>query len=161
LELLPEQSAAGGPFQRLASEVSLQTGDPEQALKRAENAVTQDPKDYRNHLWLGQMYWAAARGESAPGRLKKAEACLHQAVELAKTVPDPWVALVQFLARTGKKDQANETIREAARTIAPDQAELAQAQCHEAVGETTKARMLYENARSQKPQDAVVLRGLV
>src|SRR5262249_28082730 len=64
-------------------------------------------------------------------------------------------------ARTGKKDQANKTIKEAERTIAPDQAELALAQCHEAVGETTKARMLYEKARAQKPEDAVVLRGLV
>ena len=67
---------SGDPqLERLAAEVSLQTNDRARAVVQARKAIPTDSKDYRDHLWLGQILWAA--GESA-----KAEPELRRAVEL-------------------------------------------------------------------------------
>ncbi len=154
LRLLPEQGPALGGLRRVAAEVSWHTGDHDRALALAQKAVADDGKDYRDHVWLAQMLWAARRHDEA-------DAHFRRAVELAPAAPAPWVARVQFLARTGKQDRAAALIEDARGKIAPDQAALALAQCHEAVGQVKEAKELYDKALASRPQDVAVLRGLV
>jgi tetratricopeptide (TPR) repeat protein len=154
LRLVPEQSPIAEQLRRVAAEVSWQTGDYDRALTLAQKAVAADSKDYRDHVWLGQMLWAARKVDDA-------EAHLRQAVQLAGAEPAAWVALIQFLARTGKKSRATDEIKEAERRLTTVKAGLALAQCHEAVGDTEKARQLYEAVLAKRPKDVGVIRSFV
>ena len=110
-----------------------------------------DSKNYRDHLWLGQILWAAAE-------IANAERELRHAVELGGQAPDALVTLVQYLARTGRKDQAQKTIEEARGRLAGDRSSLALAQCYIEVGNLDQARAQFRSALATDPADVVVLR---
>jgi tetratricopeptide (TPR) repeat protein len=150
LKLLPQK----GGLERLAAEVLYRSGEYTDALRLARQAVSLDSKDYRDHIWLGELLWAA-------GFRNDAEARLAHAVELAPNKPDPWVALVQVLALTGQEKKARARIAEAKAQLPAGQADLALAQCHEAVGDSKEAQGLYESALAAHPDDAAVLRGYI
>jgi tetratricopeptide (TPR) repeat protein len=154
LRKLPEQTPLSAGLQRLAAELSLRTAagpqDYGRALELARKAVPADSKDYRDHIWLGQLHWAA-------GRLKEAEGSLRHAVALAEKAPDPWVALVHYLARTGQRAAAEEAARQAGGKMTGEQAPLALAQCEEAVGRVDRAGELYRAALKARPEDLVTL----
>jgi tetratricopeptide (TPR) repeat protein len=153
IRLLPESALQSGPFQRLAAEALLRTDNISRALELARTAVSKDSRDYRDHLWLGQVLWAANRPDEA-------EAALRHAVSLAETNPDAWVALVQHLARTGHKEKAEAALAEAGRKIPADQANLTLAQGHESLGRIKQAQTEYQAALSARPEDVTVLRAL-
>ncbi len=79
-----EQSLGSGDpqLQRLAAEVSLRINDPARALELARQSIPPGSKDYRDHLWLGQFYWAA-------GEIAKAEPELRRSVELGGSARRP------------------------------------------------------------------------
>jgi cellulose synthase operon protein C len=150
---LQESGLAAGDQQldRLAAEVSLQANDRERALAQARKAISPDSKDYRDRLWLGQILWAA--GEPA-----KAEPELRRAVELGGGAPDAWITLVQYLARTGHKDQARSAIDAARTRLAPEEAPLVLARCFEEVGDLDQVRAQLKLARAAHPDDVPTLR---
>jgi tetratricopeptide (TPR) repeat protein len=149
-----EQTPLLGDLQRLAAEVSFRSGrDNERALVLAKKAVADDPKSYRNHLWLAQVLWAV-------GQKVEAEPPLRRALELADNVPQTWVALVYYLARTGQREKAEAMIREAQNKIPADRATIALALCYEAIEDKDRARQLYEAALTAKPEDVAVLRSV-
>mgnify|MGYP002784730987 CR=1 FL=1 len=85
---------------RLGAEVSLGLRDPErwkQAVQRAEQAVTLPTRDYRDALWLANVYQAT--DQSA-----RAETLLQTTLEQARHVPDVWIAWLDHLAREGRRD---------------------------------------------------------
>ncbi len=125
-----------------------------QALELARKAVPPDSKDYRDHIWLGRLQWAA-------GMPKEGEASLRRALVLADQVPETWVALVQHLARTKEKQQAEAVIHQAEQKLPKGTALLDLAQCYDMVGNAKRARELYEAAFAARPQDVDVLRGMV
>jgi tetratricopeptide (TPR) repeat protein len=139
-------------FQRLAAEVSLRVDDPARALELARQSIAPGSKDYRDHLWLGQFYWAA--GE--PG---KAGPELRSAVELGGRAPEAWITLVRFLARTGSVEEARAVIERARRHLDGDQAAPDLARCYAEVGDTDRARALFRQALASKPDDLPTLRG--
>jgi cellulose synthase operon protein C len=136
---------------RLAAEVSLQVNDRARALELARKAAPVDSKNYRDHLWLGQIVWAA--GETA-----KAEPELRRAVELAAGAPDALITFVQYLARTGRKEQARTVIEQARGRLSGDQAFLALAQCYAELGDLDQARAQFRAALAKEPDDAAALR---
>jgi tetratricopeptide (TPR) repeat protein len=149
-----EQTPLLGDLQRLAAEVSFRSGrDNERALALAKKAVADDPKSYRNHLWLAQVLWAV-------GQKVEAEPALRRALELADNVPETWVALVYYLARTGQREKAEATIREAQNKLPVDRATIALALCYEAIEDKDRARQLYEAALAAKPEDVAVMRSV-
>ncbi|MBX6312993.1 MAG: tetratricopeptide repeat protein [Isosphaeraceae bacterium] len=154
LGMLSEQAPLPDDLKRLAAAISLHTQDPEHALQRAHAAGLAQSPDYRDHVWLGQLLEA-----SGPGRHAAAEAELRRAVMMAEDAPDPWVALVQFLARTGQKPQAEAALREAQRKLPPGQAPLALARCYEAIGQGAQAEQQYRAALAARPDDVATLRG--
>src|SRR5262249_40570960 len=119
--------------------------------------------DYRDHVWLGQVLWAAAqRADVEAGRRReaeaRAEAALRRAVELAPAAADARVALVQYLARTGQTAAAREETDRAAARLPAGQAALALAQCHVAVNQLDRARELFATALKERPDDLAALR---
>ena len=88
---LPEQAPVSGELVKLAAEISLRRQDAQRALELAQSAVAAESPDSRDHVWVGQVLWAV-------GRHDEAERHLRRAVALAEDRPEPWVALVQFLA---------------------------------------------------------------
>jgi tetratricopeptide (TPR) repeat protein len=148
---LPRQGQLPGAIGRLAAQLAVYTQDTERALALARKAVQDEPQDYRNHLWLGLSLWAAGhRSEAAPA--------LRQTIQLAETLPHPWVAFVRFLVATGQRDQAEAVFQEARRKLPPDRAALGLAHCCEALGYVDQAEQHYQAALEAKPDDLGILR---
>jgi tetratricopeptide (TPR) repeat protein len=150
LQRLPEGTAASSDLQRLAAQVYMQAHDFRQACESAEKAVSSQSTDYRDHLWLGQILDASAQAQNQPAErdrlAQQAEKAFRQAAQLSGDVPDPWVALISFLARTGFKRDAETTLQEMTRHFSPDKTPLPLAYAHEATGQIDKARQLYQKA---------------
>jgi tetratricopeptide (TPR) repeat protein len=153
--ILRQMPADGLPgMERLMADLWRQAGDTTRALNLARKAVADNSKDYRDLIWLGRLLWAAGRDEEGVKYLLRA-------TEVAEAVPDPWVALVQVLALTGRQDEARRRIAQARRKLPPGKSDLALAQCHEAVGDRKEARQLYQSALAAAPDDPAALRGYV
>lgn len=140
-------------LERPAAEVALFKRDINQALELARKAVPSDSKDYRDHIWLGRLLWAA-------GMPAEAEASLRRALALADQVPETWVALVQHLVRTDDKKQAEAVIRQAEDKLPRGTALLDLAQCYDMIGNADRARGFYEAAFAARPEDVKVLRDM-
>jgi tetratricopeptide (TPR) repeat protein len=151
IQKLPEQTPITGTFGRIAAEVSLFNQDAERALKLALNAVSTTSKDYHDHLWLGQILGAV-------GRLEEAEKTLRYAQTMAPDMADPWVALIQFLARTGQVEKAKTTVQEVQLVLGSGLPAVALAQCYEAISQMDRAEEQYQRALQAKPNDVTVLR---
>jgi tetratricopeptide (TPR) repeat protein len=163
LRRLPEQTPLFGELRRMASEISLRSGDVNRALELARQAVQAGSKEGSDYVWLGQVLWVAAeRPDMEPAQRRAAEAeaekSLRRGVELADSAPDGWVALVQYLARTGQTEKAEAAIRQAEEKLVRGEASLALAQCYTAVNRLDRARELYQAALRARPDDLVVLR---
>src|SRR5262249_43370484 len=163
IQRLPGQAPLVGDLQRVAADISLQSGNYNRALDLAAKAVPKDSKDHRDWIWLGQVLWAAAqRADVEPTRRMEAEqqavAALQRAVELAPTAPEGHVALVQHLARTGHLEDAEQVIEQARARLPAAQAPLALAQCYAALGSLERARPLFRAAQQARPDDLTVLR---
>jgi tetratricopeptide (TPR) repeat protein len=151
IQLLPETAPVSADLQRLAAQVFLQVHDFSRARELAQKAVSEQSKEFRDHLWLGQILYAVSQakkmGPAEKVRLaQEAEKALRQAVKLGGDVPDPWVTLISFLARTGLQRDAETALQEMERKFSPNKASLPLAYCYEAIGQTDKARHLYKDA---------------
>ncbi len=147
---LLEQNLPSGSLGQIAAEMSLHDHDPARALELARRAVPPDSADYRDHVWLGQVFLAA--GQSA-----EAETELRRAVALAGDRPEPWVALVQSLVATHRPDVAEATIEEARRALPPDRAPEALAPCYELIGHWDEAQEQYQALLAARPHDSAVV----
>jgi tetratricopeptide (TPR) repeat protein len=149
---------------RLASEVSARLDKTDRALEIARQAAAES-KDWRDHLWLGQLLaflgnraQAAGQPAEAKAHFAEAEKSLRHAIELAPEAPEAWVGLIQLLAATDQKPAAKELIRQARGKIPAEQVPLALGPCYEAVGDVDEAARQYEAAKTAK--DPVVVRRL-
>ena len=115
---LQEQAPISTEVQKLAAEIALLNLNPGRALEWAQKTVSEESKDYRDYIWLGQFLWAV-------GRKTEAEPVLRRAVKMAQTAPDAWVTLVQYLSRRGRAKEAEDTIAQAAAAIPTNKSQLA------------------------------------
>lgn len=136
--LQTQQTPFSSELSRLAAEVSFELANFERALEMAREAAA-GSEDYEDHIWLGRVLGIL-------GRLSEAEEELRRAVDLAKDQTAPWTSLVQFLARSGRQEEAEATIDEAREHIAPDQVTSAVAECYEFVGKPDEAERHYRAA---------------
>jgi tetratricopeptide (TPR) repeat protein len=128
---------------RLAAELSLQNQEPALAVKTALETVSADSADYRDHLWLGQLLAAASVDD------EKAEKHLRRAVSLAGEAPETWVALVQYLASTGRKPEAVQIVADARKKVPAKTLAATLAPCSEALGKVEEAGKFYQQAAEQ------------
>src|SRR5262249_31025916 len=141
-------------LRRLEVAVALRMHDSNNAIERALELVKPDSTDYRDCLWLGQVL--AESGQ----RPEQAERHLRRAVELADTLPETWVVLIEFLASRNRLDDAAAEIDKARAKLSKEHAELALAQCYEAIGQPEKARQHFDAALAARPKDVNVFRNL-
>ena len=133
------QFDAGGDLGRLATEVSLLNRDPKERtleLIQAAAEAAKGSKDYRDSLWLGQMY-------DATGEHAKAEAAFRQSIRLDASTPEPRTALVLLLAGDGEKEKAKAELDEVGKALPADKAAAVLAAGYEALGQRDKAEELY------------------
>ncbi len=135
---------------RLGVDLALRSQRLDQAVDLAKQAVKADSTDYKDHLWLGQVLWAAERFDEA-------EASLRRALRLGEQAPETWIVLVQFLARTNQIAKAEALILEAKEKLPADQADLALGQCYEAIAQTGEADAHYRAALLRNPDDVLTL----
>ena len=126
LHNLPEGAVLLQDVRQMAVDLSLRSQDYKQALALAEKAIRDNPKDYRNHLWLAQTYLVM-------NKKAEAEPVLRKAVDLASDVPETWVILVEYLAFAGQKDKADAEIKKLEKRSLKN-GHLALAQCYLAIG---------------------------
>ena len=151
LERLRKSMLVDSELGKMAANVALRRGNRDKALELAENAVKSDAKNFRALVWHARMLFVANKDQAA---IKK----IQQAIALADTEPEPYVALVQFLAARGKGEEALAVLKQAHDKLSPAQAPLAIAQCYEALGLSDDARKSYDAAIKQSPGDIAVLR---
>jgi tetratricopeptide (TPR) repeat protein len=137
---LQKQTLIAADMQRLAADLSLRNQDPSRAIELATAAVAKDSKDYRDHLWLGQVL-AASGMQTA-----QAEAELRKAIELAPAAAETWVALVRLLVFSDQRAAAEKVLAEATAKLPPDKLHLALGQCQEALGNLDEAHKAYQAA---------------
>ncbi len=152
-EIVQRMQRFGGHF--------LEDHDFVQALKLARKAASDESKDFRDHLWLGQVLSAVIRSEKTDAAekndlIQEAEKAFRQAADLSQEAPDAWVALVSFLVQIGQPKKAENTLREMENKLSREKAALTLAFCHEIVGAQAKAQELYQVAA--KKNDVATLR---
>ncbi|MFL5244733.1 MAG: tetratricopeptide repeat protein [Gemmataceae bacterium] len=104
-----------------------------------------------NPLVLGQ---ALAAGGQRP---EDVERSLERAAAMAGTVPEAWVAYIQYLARRDR-GRAEKAIEEAKAKLADDVKAQALSLCYEAVGKLNEAQTNYEAALAKQPDEVAILR---
>jgi tetratricopeptide (TPR) repeat protein len=152
LRKLKKQAPLSEELKRLEVNVALRNHEGAGAVQRALELVNPDSNDYRDALWLGLVL------KESGERPDQAEQNLRRAVELGPNVPETWIALIEFLASQQQLDRAEAEIARAQGKLPAEQADLALAQCYEAVGKPDAARKHYETAVAARPQDVVALR---
>ena len=131
---MPNAAIMAGDFQRQAAADAIRNRDFERALNLATKTVEANPNSLRDRLWLVQILIASNRPNDAEAELRKA-------VDLDRSDPERWIALVQFLTQSKKLEEAEKEIR-AAETAIRDripQGLLGLARCCEVVGLTYRA----------------------
>jgi tetratricopeptide (TPR) repeat protein len=141
---LQSSDLTGSGLGRLAAELSLRNQEPALAVKTALETVSADSADYRDHVWLGQVLATANPGD------ENAEKHLRRAVALAEQAPETWVALVQYLASTGRPDEAKKAVAEARKKVAPASLPATLAPCHEALQQLEDAGKYYKQAAEEE-----------
>jgi tetratricopeptide (TPR) repeat protein len=119
-------------------------------------------KDFHDHLWVGQMYWALGKDPKAKETRGKAEKAFRKAIALAPEEVSPRVTLVLFLTTTDRLDDAKKEIQAASDHLPRDKATtaLALAACYEAVGDKERAKEGYGQALKANPNDPTVLQAV-
>ncbi len=148
-KLHEERAPLSGEMQKLDAQVAFRNQDYSGALAKAQAIVSEESDNYRDLLWLAQIRWAAGQ---------PAEAILRRAVALAKDAPEARLALVGYLAGTGKKAEAEAVLTTAAQELPREKSLLALARGHEILGQTEKAESLYAEALAAQPDDPRILR---
>jgi cellulose synthase operon protein C len=156
LNRLPERAQTVGGLDRLGAQLALFNPDSantaegrRHALESARKAIPADSKNYRDHLWLGQMCLLAEDKI-------KAEEAFRRARDLADTDPNVWAILILFLAQTDAKKVETELAAAKAklpaavlpRVLAPG---------YEVLGQLEKAEKEYLNEASASADNAAGL----
>jgi len=137
-----------------------------QVIRLAREAASGESKDFRDHLWLGQVLVAAIQSEKIDpkeksGLIMEAEKAFRQATKLSGEIPDPWLYLISFLVQARTQHEVTSALKEMESKFSSAKASLALAICHEMAGSQAKAQELYAQAAATRKNDANTLRALV
>ncbi len=142
----------------VAIPIFVRRGEPEEALRLAEDWVKREPQDAASSMRLGQTILLTTP-ESAPDYCKSVARARHdfeRAVELAPTDVRMWIALFRFYTGVQKDGEAADAMlsRLAKRIDIPEpQKVFVLAQLHESIGRRTEAARLYLAAIKLNPQE--------
>lgn len=150
LRRLQGPNELNGDLGRLAAELSLSARNSTRALELARQAVSPSSRDYRDHIWLGQV-------QAAAGKSKEAEESFRRALELGEKEPAAWIALVRYLAERKQPERAEQVLRQAKTKLAAAPASLTLANGYEALGKQEQAEASYRAVLVERPDDVAAL----
>jgi tetratricopeptide (TPR) repeat protein len=150
-KLRDEQIPLSGDLQRTVAQFSLQSGDTGRALELARQSVSELSTNPADLIWLGQVEWANG---------KDAGPAFRRAVALDGRSPEARLALIVYLARTGRKAEAEAALQEAEPALTGGRASLALAQGYEEVGHPERAEVIYTTVLKESPDDVTTLRSV-
>jgi tetratricopeptide (TPR) repeat protein len=138
-------------MQKIAAELSLRRSEFDRALEQARRAVNVKSASAGDLIWLSQMLWAGGRTNDEKG---EAEKMLRDAIKKYRDVPEKHsdvaelqVHLVRHLVRAHKPDEARKVLDALGSSKLPtEEILLAEARCHEILGERDQAAPLFEKA---------------
>ena len=123
------------------------------AIELTEKALKKTPDDPRKLLYLGQLYVESGRPEDA-------EKTLSLAVEKGSDLPLTWLALLKFLADSGKAREARELMDKIGTKLPDQEAQLVKAQGFELLKDNAQAEALLRKVRDATPDDLGLTRVL-
>jgi cellulose synthase operon protein C len=154
LETYQQEAGLTADLSRLATQVAFQTQEQtDRTLELAARAVSKDSKEPQDHLWLGQVFWAA-------GRNQEAEKAFRRARDLDPKATDAWVSLTVFLVRSDDKPEAEAEVKKAAAALSKDQLSYVLVPYYSALGEREKAEEQYLRILEPRKDDPVLLQAL-
>jgi tetratricopeptide (TPR) repeat protein len=143
-EHISAQTPLSPDLQSLIAQVSLRRQDDVRAREAAEKAVAAHSQNYRDYLVLARILFLA--NDQIPADEAKIEELLRKAVDLGKSEPEPWVALVEYLAHLKKAKELDSTIPKAERSMKGKLAKVALAQIYELGGRIADAKKIFQAA---------------
>jgi tetratricopeptide (TPR) repeat protein len=163
---IPLESQAAGGLGRQVEQLAIENQDFQLAVEHARRAVDANPTDFQARGWLAQILLRSGNQDGAEAEFRKG-------LDLSKSDPDRWIALIQLLVLTKKLDKAAQAIAEAEATLPPAKAPLVLAQCYEMLGRAyegndeakekasyAEARKWYVNAQTAQPDNLTCARQL-
>ena len=154
IESRPGSDVVIGDIKRIASDIALESKDSERAVGLARQAVSEDSTDFRDFLWLGQVYLAT-------GQPDLAEQQFERSVLLGAEAPETWIRLAAFHFRNKNPAKSEAVLERALKALPSGIGLLAIAQCYDNLTKFEKADALYQQAMDQKPNDASIVRVVV
>ncbi len=146
--------ASSSELGKLVASVALKKGDPARALDLARAAVAVDSADFGDQIWMARM-------QAAAGKFAEAEMGLRKATTLAPKSPEPWVALVQFLALRDRHKDAEAVLTEAEGKVEANRRAVMRALSLEALGKLPEAGESIRQAEKAEPDNIIVVRHAV
>jgi tetratricopeptide (TPR) repeat protein len=140
-------------MRKLGAELGLRTGDLDEALALAADAV-ENSSDAADFLWYGQLLARAKRNDEA-------KEAFRRALQLNPRIAEGWLALVVLLVGDDEMQEAQQVVLEAQAQLPEDETALLLAQCYQLMKDDVRAEQYYRNAVSQRPEDLVVLRRII
>jgi len=128
----------------------LDRRDRERAIALAREAVPESSEDAR-------LLTAKADVLTVAGQHAEADKALVRALELAPDFSAAWIARVRLLAVSGRRDEIPPVLEKAARSIPPQEAELALALCQSIAGDDQAADKAAQVLKG-RAGDAVAIR---
>ncbi|MBL8821530.1 MAG: tetratricopeptide repeat protein [Planctomycetia bacterium] len=150
------QSSGTSAFSKLEAELTLSEADSKQmekVLAQARQAIRSDSKDYRDHLWLGNVHWAAQDR-------KGAEESFRKAIALAQDEPDAWATWLVYLVRMDRKPEAAQELKRA-EALLKEKANYALVPYYESLEEFDKAESYFVKLVESRPNDAPLFQSLI
>lgn len=152
LHLLRDPLLVNSDLGRLATDIAAHRKDMAKAMDLfKKNRAAAGTKNYRELLWEARLL--AESNQTA-----EAEKQFRAAVALAAKEPEPYLALVQFLARQKREKEADDVLELAKKHLSADKLQLALGQAYEILGRKQSAQARYEQALQGNRQDAAVVR---
>ena len=156
-DLISEAGISNGnspELARISTELSVLRERPfEESLALATSAISTDSKIPQDHVWLGTVF--VNYGKNA-----EAEASFRMAIQLGPKDPVCWTALIEFLVRSNKKNEAIALIEKVKSNVPAEQLSVCLARCYATVGDRANAAQQYDLAYRQSPNDLTLVREL-
>jgi len=131
-----DSSLISGAIARLGWKIAWHKEQFDRALGLADD-VAGESKDYRDLIWVSQLRYA--RGQ----RGVSVEQPLRESVKIAPDSPESWFALITYLVREDRIEEAQVTIRKASESLPERIKDTAIARCYELVNNLELAEKHY------------------
>ena len=145
-----QKGALDPGLQKVAVDLALKTNRKARACDLAALLVPEGSRNYRAHIWLGNVLDAASRPLAALAAFERARA-------LAPDGTEPYLALMAHHVRHRRRHEAAEVLVQMKTALDEPRAALAVARGYEILAQANLAEAAYREILKRRPNDPVVL----